>query len=224
MLNKTPSISQAEAAYCRIEEMIVTRALAPGAMISEKRLSEELGCGRTPLREAVQRLKLEGYVEIHASRGILVAPIDVVRQLDLLEVRRSLEDLMVQLGAERASAPEREHLRTLAHDLRHAAAANDRTAFLRLNRAVHHALACVSHNAMLASTIAVVHGQSRRFWYAHIEGQGLFERAAHCHGATLEAVAGGDADEASAHAAAFLDFLEALTRNAIERRFAYGRS
>ena len=224
MLNKTPSISQAETAYCRIEEMIVTRVLAPGGMISEKRLSDELGCGRTPLREAVQRLKLEGYVEIHASRGILVAPIDVVRQLDLLEVRRPLEDLMVRLGAERANVPEREHLRVLARDLQVAATASDRTAFLRLNRAVHHALACVSHNDMLAGTIAVVHGQSRRFWYSHIEGRGLFEQAARFHGATLEAVAGGNADEASHHAAAFLDFLETLTRNAIERRVAYGRS
>ncbi|ACL63038.1 GntR family transcriptional regulator [Methylobacterium nodulans] len=224
MLNKTPSISQADAAYCRIEEMIVTRELAPGQMISEKRLSEQLGCGRTPLREALQRLKLEGYVEIHASRGILVAPIDVMRQLDLLEVRRSLEDLMVRLGAERASAPEREHLRALARDLQDAAAANDRTAFLRLNRAVHHALSRVSHNEMLASTIAVVHGQSRRFWYSQFEGQGLFEQAARFHGATLEAVAGGNADEASRHAAAFLDFLETLTRNAIERRAAYARS
>ncbi|KAJ8136346.1 hypothetical protein OY671_010441, partial [Metschnikowia pulcherrima] len=98
MSTKTASMSQADAAYCRVEEMIVTRVLAPGQMISEKRSSDDLGCGRTPSREASQRSKLEGYVEIHASRGISVAPIDVVRQLDLLEVRRSLEDLMVRLG------------------------------------------------------------------------------------------------------------------------------
>ena len=224
MLTKTASISQAEAAYCRVEEMIVTRVLAPGQMISEKRLSDELGCGRTPLREALQRLKLEGYIEIHASRGILVAPVDVVRQLDLLEVRRSLEDLMVRLGAERASPLEREHLRALADDLEAAGQAGDRTAYLRLNRAVHHALACVSHNDMLASSIAVIHGQSRRFWYSQVEGRGLFEQAAHLHGATLRAVADGNAEAASRHAAAFLDFLETLTRNALERRAVKART
>lgn len=224
MLNKTASISQAEAAYCKVEEMIVTRVLAPGQMVSEKRLSDELGCGRTPLREALQRLKLEGYIEIHASRGILVAPIDVVRQFDLLEVRRSLEDLMVRLGAERASPAEREHLRTLAQDLQAAGQANDRTAYLRLNRAVHHALACVAHNDMLATSIAIIHGQSRRFWYSLVEGQGLFEQAASLHGATLRAVADGNADEASRYAAAFLDFLEKLTRDALERRGAPSRS
>lgn len=220
MLKKTSSISQAEIAYCRIEELIVTRELEPGQMISETRLSDQLGCGRTPLREALQRLKLEGYVEIHPSRGILVAPIDVVRQLDLLEVRRNLEDLMVRLGAERATAPERTHLQGLSDELRTTAVANDRTGFLRLNREVHRSLALASHNEMLANTIAVVHGQSRRFWYSQFEEQGLFEQAAHLHGATLEAVVSGDAEQASQHAAAFLDFLETLTRNAIERRVA----
>ena len=70
--------------------MIVTRQLRPGSMISENQLSEQLGCGRTPIREALQRLKFEGFVEIHARRGVLVAPIDVVKQLELLEVRRPL--------------------------------------------------------------------------------------------------------------------------------------
>jgi DNA-binding GntR family transcriptional regulator len=223
MLTKTGSMSQADAAYCRVEEMIVTRALAPGQMVSEKQLSDELGCGRTPLREALQRLKLEGYVEIHASRGILVAPIDVVRQFDLLEVRRSLEDLMVRLGAERASPSEREHLRALARDLQAAGEANDRAAYLHLNRALHLALASATHNDMLATSIAIIHGQSRRFWYSQVDGQGLFEEAARLHGATLRAVADGHAGDASRHAAAFLDFLETLTRTALERRGAPSR-
>ena len=89
----------AEVAYRALEEMIVTRRLRPASMISENQLSEQLGCGRTPIREALQRLKFEGFVEIHPRRGVLVTPIDVVRQLELLEVRRPLENLVVRLAA-----------------------------------------------------------------------------------------------------------------------------
>ncbi len=56
----------------------------------------------TPVREALQRLAREGMVEIHPSRGILVAPISVEAQLELLEIRRSLEELAVRLAARRS--------------------------------------------------------------------------------------------------------------------------
>ena len=92
---EAPPGSLAEGAYRALEEMIVTRQLRPGSMLSENQLSEQLGCGRTPIREALQRLKFEGYVEIHPRRGVLVAPIDVLKQLELLEVRRPLENLVV---------------------------------------------------------------------------------------------------------------------------------
>ena len=59
----------AEGAYRAIEEMIVTRQLPPGTMVSENQLSEQLGCGRTPIREALQRLRFQGYVDIHPRRG-----------------------------------------------------------------------------------------------------------------------------------------------------------
>ena len=106
-----PTESLAEVAYRAIEEMIVTRRLRPGSMISENQLSEQLGCGRTPIREALQRLKFEGFVEIHPRRGVLVAPIDVVKQLELLEVRRPLECLVVRLAAVRALDRERAEMR-----------------------------------------------------------------------------------------------------------------
>ena len=66
--------SLAESAYRLIEEMIVLRELPPGSMISESRLAEEVGCGRTPVREALLRLKHEGFIEVFPSRGAMVAP------------------------------------------------------------------------------------------------------------------------------------------------------
>ncbi len=211
------SDSLAETAYRTIEELIVTRRLRPGSMISENQLSEQLGCGRTPIREALQRLKFEGYVEIHPRRGVLVSPIDVVKQLELLEVRRPLESLVVRLAATRATDDERSAMRLLADEIRAAARAADAVRYLQATRAIHETEARAAHNSMLADSIGVIHGQSRRFWYARTEAAGGFYEGSAIHAATLAAIADGDADRAASGADRLLDHLERLTRSALDR-------
>lgn len=210
--------SLAERAYRRIEEMIVTRELPPGSTISENRLSEEIGCGRTPIREALLRLKHEGFVEIFPSRGAWVAPIDVMKQIDLLEVRRSLEDLVVRLAAVRATADERLEMQRLGAAMQDAAAERDRKRYLDANRAIHEIKARAAHNAVLAKTIGSVNGLSRRFWYAYIEDTDSFSQAAELHAAALQPIVEGAPDDAARAANELLDFLESLTRRVIERQ------
>lgn len=205
----------AEEAYRRIEEMITSRALPPGTMISENQLREELDCGRTPIREALQRLKLEGYVEVHPRRGVQVRPVDVLQQLKLLEVRRALEELMARLASERATGEERERLRGLAAAIRRAAEAQSPTYF-EINRDIHRSLAAATHNETLVKSIGIIHGLSRRFWYAYIMDDKKLE-ASGLHATMLNAVADGDGDGAAAAASRLMDFLEKLTRSAIER-------
>src|SRR5262245_38494293 len=96
-----------EQAYNRLEEMIVKLKLAPGAILSEQALSAELGIGRTPIREALQRLAREGLVLVLPRKAILVTDTDPRKQLLVLEVRRELERLLARAGAERASLTER---------------------------------------------------------------------------------------------------------------------
>ena len=213
-----PPLSLAEAAYRRIEEMIVMRVLKPGAMISEKRLADDVGCGRTPVREALQRLRLEGYIEVHPSRGVQVSTIDIFRQFELLEVRRPLEDLMVRLAAERATLPERASMTQLAQAIAASAIARDHQAFLMTARSINETLAAAARNTILANSIRGLHGLSRRFWFAYIEDEDMFEEAARLHGATVNATAAQDREAAAANAAAFLNFLEGLTRKALNAR------
>ena len=212
-----PPGSLAEGAYRALEEMIVTRQLRPGSMLSENQLSEQLGCGRTPIREALQRLKFEGYVEIHPRRGVLVAPIDVLKQLELLEVRRPLEHLVVRLAAMRASDHQRLEMRDLAKEIRTAAAASDAVRYLRATRTIHEIEAGAAHNSALAATIGIIHGQSRRFWYAQIEASGSFPEGSEIHAATLTAIVDGGGIGVAASADRLLDHLERLTRGALDR-------
>ncbi|MFZ1431616.1 MAG: GntR family transcriptional regulator [Geminicoccaceae bacterium] len=210
--------SLSEIAYRELEEMIVTRQLRPGSMISENQLSEQLGCGRTPVREALQRLKFEGFVEIHPRRGVLVTPIDVVKQLELLEVRRPLETLVARMAAVRAFDRERAEMRGLAQEIRAAAAAMAAVRYLHATRAIHEVLSRAAHNSVLASSISVIHSLSRRFWYAYIEDTGGFPENSEIHATTLAAIIAGDADGAVASANRLIDHLEQLTRRALDRR------
>ncbi|MFO1049429.1 MAG: GntR family transcriptional regulator [Geminicoccaceae bacterium] len=207
----------AESAYRALEEMIVTRRLPPGAMVSENQLSEQLGCGRTPIREALQRLRFQGYVDIHPRRGAQVSSVDILKQLELLEVRRPLEVLVSELAARRAHDDERDTMRTLADDIRVAAASGDPVRYLQATRAIHEAEVAATRNAALAATIGVIHGQSRRFWFAQTESSGTFTEGSAIHVEKLDAIAAGDVTAAATAANHLLDYLERLTRSALDR-------
>jgi DNA-binding GntR family transcriptional regulator len=107
-------LTLAEQAYAHPEELIVTLKLKPGATVSEGELSALAGIGRTPIREALQRLAREKLVSILPRRGIVVTEINVGSQLRLLEVRRELERLIAKSAARRATDGERVRFRELA--------------------------------------------------------------------------------------------------------------
>jgi DNA-binding GntR family transcriptional regulator len=76
--------------------LIVRLELPPGSAVSEAMLSERLGIGRTPIREALQRLARERLVQILPRRGVIVSDINVKGQLRLIELRREVERLVVR--------------------------------------------------------------------------------------------------------------------------------
>src|SRR5688572_18952051 len=138
-MNKRASIPPAalsltDLAYVHLEELIVTLKLKPGATVSEAELSELTGIGRTPIREALQRLAREKLVSILPRRGIVVTDINVGNQLRLLEVRREVERLIARSAARRATPQQRERFRELARDFEKSAKNDDDVAFMRTDR------------------------------------------------------------------------------------------
>lgn len=201
-------------AYQRIEELIVTLKLAPGAALSEQELAAELGLGRTPIREALQRLAQEGLIVVLPRKGILVAPTDPAQQLLVLEVRRELERLLARAGAERASAEERAQFRRIADGMDAAAQRNDDIAFMRLDRELNALLAVASHNDYATRTMRLLNGHSRRFWYLHYKETADLPRCARLHAAEARAIASGNADRAAAASDRLMDYVERFTRDA----------
>src|SRR3954453_11784291 len=126
--------SLTEKAYRLIEELIVTLQIAPGTVVSEASLSERLAIGRTPIREALQRLARERLVVVLPRRGIMVSEINVRTQLRLLEVRRELERLIARSAARRATDEERREFEQVAARFQQSARVNDDVAFMRTDR------------------------------------------------------------------------------------------
>lgn len=193
--------------------MIVTLKLRPGAAVSEQELAASLGFGRTPIREALQRLARESLVSILPRRGILVSEVNVKHQLRLLEVRRELERLIARSAARRATDAERERLRTLATQFERSAKANDDVTFMRTDREFNTLCSAASHNEFAAGAMSLMHSLSRRFWYIHYKQAADMPLTAKLHADIARAIAAGDEAKAARASDKLLDAIEKFTRD-----------
>jgi DNA-binding GntR family transcriptional regulator len=191
----------------------VTLKLAPGAAVSEAELSERIGIGRTPIREALQRLARERLVNILPRRGIVVSEINVKSQLRLLEVRRELERLISRSAARRATEEEREQFRRLVTRFEKSAKANDDVAFMRTDREFNTLQAAATHNEFAIGAMGLMHGLSRRFWYIHYKQAADMPLTAKLHADIARAIADGDEDRAAKATDKLLDVIEKFTRH-----------
>ena len=217
-MNKRASIppqSLTELAYAHLEELIVTLKLAPGAAVSEGELSARTGIGRTPIREALQRLAREKLVAILPRRGIVVSEINVGSQLKLLEVRRELERLIARTAARRATEAERERFRELAKLFEKSAKSDDDVAFMRTDREFNTLCSQASHNDFAAGAMGLMHSLSRRFWYIHYKRAADMPLTAKLHADIARAVADGDEERAVKASDRLLDNIEKFTRDTV---------
>ena len=205
--------SLADLAYRRIEDLVVTMELAPGARVSEHGIAERIGVGRTPVREALQRLAGDGILVTRPRRGMRVREIDLATQLRVLEARRALEGTLVRRAALRRSPEQAARLRETAAAFRRMRDAPDPVPALRHDRRFVDLLLDSADNPFLASIIPL-YALSRRFWLAHYARQVRFEPGAitDFHIRIGEAVAAGEEAEAGRLADAFLDHVEAFAR------------
>ena len=204
--------SLTEQAYRLIEEQIVTLRLKPGDILSEQMLSASFRIGRTPIREALQRLAREGLVTILPRKGILVSDINPRHQLLLLEVRRELERLLCRAGAERATGPQRESMLAIAQGMDRAAKTNDDIAFMRLDRELNALMIEAAHNDYAARSMKLLQGLSRRFWYMHYREAADLPLCARLHANEARAIANGNGEAAARASDKLMDYVESFTR------------
>ena len=202
-------------AYRELEELIVTLRLSPGTILSEQALASRLRIGRTPIREALQRLARDGLVVIMPRRGIMVSEINLRLQLRLLEVRRELERLMASLAADRATAEERREFAEVAQAMLDAAEKTDDIAFMRLDQRFNMLIATAARNEFARRSMGLMNALSRRFWYQHYQQVADLPLAAKLHAAVAEAVAQKKVKAAATASDRLIDYIESFARSTL---------
>jgi DNA-binding GntR family transcriptional regulator len=187
--------SQSEAAYLRIRDRIVSLDMPPGSVVHEARLREELEIGRTPIREALQRLALENLVKSIPHRGTFVTDVNITDLSRITEVRVVLEAHAARLAAERLVAADRAVIQDLLDVLESGGAADQRE-LMRLDQRIHRQIYRAARNSFLENTLERYLNLSLRLWYLALDREVRLREAVVEHVEVLRAVLAGDGSRA----------------------------
>ena len=203
--------SMTEQAYARLEHMIATLELRPGAFVSEADLCERLGMGRTPVREAMQRLAHEHLLQIMPRKGCVVSDFRFGDELNVIEVRRPLELMVARAAAMRATPDQRRQFTEIADGMVAALEADDFDVFARLDMEFNQLCVAACRNAMATSMMRLMSTHNRRFWFMH-HGRSLPREGVESHVEIARAIARSDADQAAHATERLLAYVEGLAR------------
>jgi DNA-binding GntR family transcriptional regulator len=173
--------SLAEKAYQLLVRKITRLELAPGAPLIEKTLSAELGIGRTPIREALQRLAAEGLVNHHPNRGMFVAEIGASNVQHIYEFRLLIDGHAARLAAMRATEADVRELRELHLKLVQATEDDDIDRYVDYDRRFYDVLARVAQNIYLAEVIPRIFNLHLRLWFLISKRLGNWHDVARAH-------------------------------------------
>lgn len=170
--------------------------LKPGERLMEIQLAEELGVSRTPVREAIRKLELEGYVIMMPRRGTYVANLSIRDVNEVFEIRTSLDSLASGLAAERITDEELERLQRLLVLIGEYIESNDMDKIVETDTEFHDLLYQASRNSRLVGIIFNLREQLTRFRATSMSFPGRLRATLDEHRHIVEAIAQGDVKEA----------------------------
>jgi DNA-binding GntR family transcriptional regulator len=187
--------SQSEEAYLRIRDRIVCLDMPPGSVVEEGRLRDELEIGRTPIREALQRLAWENLVRSVPHRGTFVTDVNITDLARITEVRVVLEGHAARLAAERSGPVEKGVIGDLLERLDGVEPTNTRE-LMQLDQEIHRHIYRSARNSFLENTLERYFNLSLRLWYLVLDHGVRLREAVEEHVELLRAVLAGDGQRA----------------------------
>lgn len=201
LLDIEPAVSRPAALpdriYAVLKHRILTCSMRPGEKIVEAALCQEMQVSRTPLREAFNRLSLEGLIEMRPYRGFAVAPVTVAGYKELCEFRRIIESGSAGLAAERATPEAIERLLAVAETRYTPGDKDTYSGYLRANSAFHLELVRAARNTQMESVVMSALDRHQRPLYLGLDAGVDAAASTAEHFAIVEAVRRGDAALAS---------------------------
>ncbi len=180
-----------------IRQSILTGELKPGERLMEIHLANKLGVSRTPIREAIRQLELEGLVIMVPRKGAQVASITEKSMTDVLEVRLALEKLAVELACKRITYEQKEELKRVLEEFEKAVDEGDAGAIARADVAFHDAIFNATGNMRLGQMVNNLAEQMYRYRFEYIKDEGGRKLLVEEHRRIFEAVINGRIEDAT---------------------------
>lgn len=175
-----------------LKQEILENRIAPGTVLQEVPLATSLGMSRGPIREALNRLAMEGLVTMTPRRGAVVTSLTKRDFLDAYRIREALEALAVELAVPRMTGDDLRQLDAHIESMAQAAAARDFGAFFTGNAAFHEALVVASGNRKLVELYGMLVGQMAPYRRPSVSLRGSFEESITEHRQIVAAARAGD--------------------------------
>ncbi|MFM7651243.1 MAG: GntR family transcriptional regulator [Acidimicrobiaceae bacterium] len=208
--------SLSEQAYRLIRDMIVRLELNPGALVRAADLQEQLEIGRTPIREALQRLARDQFLIVIPRRGMIVSNIDIAELSTLYETRAILEPYVARLACERGTADHWKQMRKVLDKAKNqATTAQDQIQF---DAQCHEIVWEAAGNRFLTDTLDVLYAQSDRLWHMYLSDVADMGHALDEHDEILAALESGDSELVYKLSAAHVRSFDAQVRDAVRKR------
>lgn len=195
--HRSKSTSHSEVAYRILKEKIVTLQLPPASLLNESELMTELNLGRTPIREALQRLALENLVVILPRRGTIVADLNMSDLQKVFELRLELETCVVRFAAERATNEQIAEMEQLFINADDVIRNGDYHELIQLDIEAHRLLAEAAHNEFLAETLERLYTHVLRLWYVSLHKVERLQEAIQEHHDIIVAIKARDGERAA---------------------------
>lgn len=188
-----------------LRQAILTGELKPGERLMEIHLANRLGVSRTPIREAIRKLELEGLVTMIPRRGAEVAQITEKSMKDVLEVRRALDALCAELACDRISEEEMGKLEEACAGFEKATRTGDTTAIAKADVALHDIIVAATGNRRLVQLVNNLAEQMYRYRFEYIKDESQHERLVEEHRIIYESIRAKDREAAAAAAKMHID-------------------
>ena len=179
---------------------IVEGKLKPGQRLMEVQLAEQLGVSRTPVREAIRKLELEGLVVMLPRKGAYVANMSLKDVVDVLEIRASLEGLAASLSAERITDEDIKKLESIVEEFENNVDESNVEALLKKDVEFHECIFKSTNNKRLHQLINSLWEQVYRFRVAYISDYDSTVNIVEEHKMILDAIKRGDSEMAKKYA------------------------
>ncbi len=185
-----------EVVFDAVREAIIQGVLSPGERLMEFQLAEQLGVSRTPVREAIRKLELEGFVIMIPRKGAYVAGISLKDIADVFEVRAAMEALAMVLAAERITEEELEELERILVSKTEVIELDEIEKFIELDKKFHDVLYRASRNQRLMQILINLQDEVHRFRSVSLASPGRMRAALDEHRQLVEALSERDLERA----------------------------